>query len=62
MNEKDLQELINLRMNINAMRRQFAENLDAMEAQVESLIPEDTAVRQKYRKGQAKTWRAPNSA
>ena len=41
MTQKDLQELICLRMSIDAMRRQFAENLDAMSARVESLIPED---------------------
>ena len=57
MTEKDLQELICLRMSIDAMRQQFADNFDAMAARVASLIPEDTAIRQNYRSGRrAKTW------
>ena len=57
MTEKDLQELICLRMSIDAMRQQFADNFDAMAARVEALIPEDTATRQKYRSDpRAKTW------
>ena len=57
MTEKDLHELIGLRMSIDAMRQQFAENFNAMAARVEALIPEDTATRQNYRKGhRAKTW------
>jgi len=39
MTEKDLQELIRIRMSIDAMRRQFIENLDAMAARVEVMLP-----------------------
>ncbi len=57
MTEKDLQEIICLRMSIDAMRQQVSENFDAMAARVEALIPEDTALRQINCKGhRAKTW------
>lgn len=66
MKEKDLQELVCLRMSIEAMRQQFAETLDGMAAQVEALIPEDKKQRriingdeQKYWKQEVKSWNWP---
>lgn len=50
MTEKDLQELIYLSHSINAMRKQFIENLDALAARVGILLPEDSTPMQKQTK------------
>jgi len=39
MTEKDLHELIRIRMGIDAMRKQVIKDLDAMAAQVEVMLP-----------------------
>ncbi len=39
MTEKDLQELIRIRMGIDAMRKQIIKDLDAMATQIEILLP-----------------------
>lgn len=39
MTEKDLQELIRIRMGIDAIRKRIIKDLDAMAAQVEIMLP-----------------------
>ena len=39
MTEKDLQELIRIRMGIDTMRKQIITDLDAMAARIEVLLP-----------------------
>ena len=53
MKEKDLHDLIRLSHSISAMRKQFIENLDAMAARVEVLLPEDSTPQGGY----SKDWR-----
>lgn len=52
MKEKDLHDLICLSHSISAMRKQFIENLDAMAARVEVLLPSDPAPVQKQTKAE----------
>lgn len=62
MTKKDTQELICLSRSINAMRKQFLKNLDAVATRVEILLSEDTATQGIYHKGSGKkNWEKPES-
>lgn len=56
LNAKDQQELSCLRMSIIAIKRQVCETLDAMDAKIAILLPEDPTPPRKYIKGDAKNW------
>lgn len=63
MEEKAVQELLLLKMSVDAMRQQVIENFDAMAERIESLLPEDKTLRRQingdpkeYWKEKCKTW------